>query len=64
MNLTSHLSSFSSGSSNSGSPLSPPRKTRSLDDLYEVTNLINDDLTLYCHLAIYESIVFEKANKG
>ena len=63
MNLTSPLSSSFSGSSNSGSPLSPPRKMRSLDDLYEVTNVINDDLTLYCHLAINEFIVFEKANK-
>jgi len=36
---------------------------RSLDDLYEITNPIDDDLTIYCHLAIYEPIVFEEAIK-
>jgi hypothetical protein len=36
---------------------------RSLDDLYEVTNPIDDNLTLYCHLAICESIVFENSIK-
>jgi hypothetical protein len=65
MNLTSPSSlSFSSNeSSNSGIPPSPLRKMRSLDDLYEVTNPIDDNLTLYCHLAICESIVFEKSIK-
>jgi hypothetical protein len=36
---------------------------RSLDDLYEITNSIDDDLTIYCHLAIHEPIVFEEAIK-
>jgi len=36
---------------------------KSLDDLYEVINAIDNNLTLYCHLAICESIVFEKSIK-
>jgi len=36
---------------------------RSLDDLYEVMNPINDDIILYYHLTIYEPIVFKKAIK-
>jgi len=38
----------------------PPRKMRRLDDLYEVTNPIVYDVTLYCHLATYDFIVFEE----
>jgi hypothetical protein len=36
---------------------------KSLDDLYEVTNSIDDDVTLYCHLATCDPIVFEEAIK-
>ena len=54
--------SSSNGNSNSGTPPGPPRKMRSLDDLYEVTNPI-DDIKLYCHLATFNPIVFEEAIK-
>jgi len=64
MNSTLHLSFSSSRSSSSGSPPSPPWKMRSLDDMYEVINLIDDDLILYCHLDTCEPIVFEKAIKN
>ena len=58
---SSSSSSFSfSGSLSIGSPLSPQRNIGSLDDLYWVTNLIND-VKLYCHLVICDSIVFKKA---
>jgi len=43
MNSTSHLSYSSSESLSSGGP---PRKMKSFDDLYEITNSIDDDLTL------------------
>jgi hypothetical protein len=56
-------SSSSSESSNSGSSLSPPRKIRSFDDLYEVHNPIDDDVTLYCQLATCDPIVFEEVVK-
>ena len=36
---------------------------KSLDDLYEVTNLIND-ITLYCHLTTCDTTVFEEAIKN
>jgi hypothetical protein len=36
---------------------------KSLDDLYEVTNSIDDDVTLYCHLGTCDPIVFEEAIK-
>jgi len=36
---------------------------RSLDDLYKVTNPIDNDLTLYYHLVIYKAIIFEKVIK-
>jgi len=55
-------SSFSGRSSNSGTPPSPPRKMRSLDDLYKVTNP-NEDVTLYCYLATCDLIVFETTIK-
>jgi len=32
--------------------------------MYEVINLIDDDLILYCHLDTCEPIVFEKAIKN
>jgi len=51
------FSSFNESSS-SGTPLSSPRKMMSLDDLYGVTNPI-DDVTLYCHLAKCDTIMFE-----
>jgi hypothetical protein len=53
-------SSYSESSSN-GTPQSPPRKMMSLDDLYEVTNPIDDDVTLYFHLATCDLIVFKEA---
>ena len=53
------MSSTSSNESlSNGTPPSSPRNMRSLDDLYKVTNLIND-VTLYCHLATCDTIVFE-----
>jgi hypothetical protein len=60
MNSTSHLSFFSSRSSSSDSSLSSSKKIRSLDDLYKIINPIDDDLSLYCHLATCKSIVFVK----
>jgi hypothetical protein len=60
MNSTSSSSS-SSESSSSGIPPSPPKKMRSLNDLYKVTNPIDNDVTLYCHLATCDPIVFEEA---
>jgi hypothetical protein len=36
---------------------------RSLNDLYGVSNPIDDDLTLYFHLAACEPIMFKKDNK-
>jgi hypothetical protein len=48
-------SSSSSENSSNGTPLSPPRMMRSLDDLYKVTNYI-DELTLYCHLVVSYSV--------
>jgi hypothetical protein len=61
--MSSTSSSSSNESSSSGTPPSPPKKMRSLDDIYEVTNPI-DDVTLYCHLAICDTIVFEETIKG
>jgi hypothetical protein len=63
MNSTSHLSSSSRGSSSNGSPPRPPRKMMILDDLYEVTNPIDDDVTLYYHLAICDPTMFEEVVK-
>jgi len=34
---------------------------RIFNDLYEVTNLIDNDVTLYCYLATCDPIVFEEA---
>jgi len=45
---------FFSGSSSSGT-LS--RKMGNLDDLYEITNSIDNDVILYCYLATYDPIV-------
>jgi hypothetical protein len=36
---------------------------RNLDDLYEITNSINDDVILYCHLAICDPIVLGEVIK-
>lgn len=33
---------------------------KSLDDLYKIINPIDDDLSLYCHLATCKSLVFVK----
>jgi hypothetical protein len=35
----------------------------SLDDLYEVINHIDDDVTLYCHLATCDPMMFEEVIK-
>ena len=56
---SSSFSSFNE-SSNNGAPPSLPRKIRSLDVLYEVTNPI-DDVTLYFHFATCDTIAFEEA---
>jgi hypothetical protein len=64
MNSTSHLSYSSSESLSSGSPPSPPRKMKSFDNLYEITNSIDDDLTLYYYLVTCKHIVFGKAIKN
>ena len=63
MSSTSHFSS-SNRSLNSNTPPSPPRNMRSLDDLYKVTNPIDNDVTLYCRLATCDLIVLEKAIKN
>jgi len=71
MNLTSPSStssssnsfSFSSGSSSSSTSPSPLRKMRILNDLYKITNPIDNDVILYCHLATCDPIVFEEAIK-
>jgi len=36
---------------------------KSLDDLYEITNHIDNDVTLYCHLTTWYPIMFEEAIK-
>jgi hypothetical protein len=48
MSSTSFFSS--SESSSSGTPLSPSKKMRSLDDLYKVTNPIDNDITVTPYL--------------
>jgi hypothetical protein len=53
----------SHGSSSSYTPSNPLRKMRSLGNLYEVTNPIDDDVTLYCHIATCDFIVLEEAIK-
>ena len=63
--VSSSLLSFSSnGSLSSGSPSSSPRKMRSINELYEVTTPIDNDVTLYYHLAVYDPIVFKEAIKN
>ena len=57
---SSSFSSCSNESTCSDTPPSPPIKMRCLDDLYEVTNPIDDDVTLYYHLATCDYIMFEK----
>ena len=57
------LFSFSNGSSSSGNPSSLPKRMGSLDELYEVTTPIDDDVTLYIHLATCDPIVFEEVIK-
>ena len=54
---------FSNGSSSSGNPSSPPKRMGSLDELYEVTTPIDDDVTLYYHLATCDPIMFEEVIK-
>jgi len=45
----------------SSSSYTPSRKMRSLGNLYEVTNPINDDVTIYCHITTCDLIVFKEA---
>jgi len=54
---------FSNESSSSGNPSSPPKRMWSLDELYEVTTPIDDDVTLYYHLATSDPIMFEEVIK-
>jgi hypothetical protein len=56
-------SSTPSSSSSRGSSSEMPPHMRSLQELYEVTENLNDDLTLYCHFADCELIGFEEAVK-
>jgi hypothetical protein len=56
-------SSTPSSSSSRGSASEMPPHMRSLQELYEVTNNLNDDLTLYCHFADCEPLGFEEAVK-
>jgi hypothetical protein len=55
--------STSSSSSLRGSSSERPPHMRSLQELYEVTENLNDDLNLFCHFADCEPIGFEKAVK-
>jgi hypothetical protein len=57
-------SSTLSSSSSRGSSIEMPPHMRSLQELYEVTKNLKDDLTLYCHFADCEQIGFEKAVKN
>ena len=52
-----------SSSSSSGSSSERPPHMRSLQELYKVTENLNDDLNLFCHFADWEPIGFEKAVK-
>jgi hypothetical protein len=56
-------SSSSSKSLSSGTPPSLPKKIKNLNDLYEITNHIDDNVTLYCHLIICDPIVFKESIK-
>jgi hypothetical protein len=56
-------SSTLSSSSSRGSSSEMPLHMRSLQELYEVTENLNDDLTLYCHFADCEPIGFEEVVK-
>lgn len=57
------FSFYSNISSNSGTLPNPPRNMKSLDDLYKITNHIDDDLTLYWHFGTCDPIVFEETIK-
>jgi hypothetical protein len=61
---SSPLSFFFSRSSSSGNPSSSPRRMKILNELYEVTTLIDYDVILYCFFSIYDLIVFKKAMKN
>jgi len=61
MMSSSPLSLTFSGSLSYGNPSSPPRRMKSLNELYKVTTFIDDYVMLYCHLAIYDPIMFEEA---
>jgi len=55
----SPLSFSSSKSSSNDNPSNPPRRMKSLYELYKVTIFIDIDVALYYHLAICDPIVFE-----
>jgi hypothetical protein len=56
-------SSTPSSSSSRGSSREMPPQMRSLQELYEITENLNDDLTFYCHFVNCEPIGFEEAVK-
>lgn len=58
MSLSSSLFSSYNGTSSRGNP---SRKMRSFSDLYEVSNLIDDNITLYYHFNTCDYIVHEEA---
>jgi hypothetical protein len=57
------ISSIPSSSSSRGSSSERPPHMRSLQELYEVTENLNDDLNLFCHFADCEPIGFKEAVK-
>jgi len=59
----SPTNSSTPSSSSRGSSSEMPPHMRSLQKLYEVTDNLNDDLTLYCHFVDCEPIGFEEAVK-
>jgi len=61
MMSSSPLSLTFSGSLSYGNPWSPLRRMKILNELYKVTTFIDDYVMLYCHLAIYDPIIFEEA---
>lgn len=61
MMSSSSLSLIFSGSLSYRNPSSPPRRMKSLNELYKVTTFVDDYVMLYCHLVIYDHIMFEEA---
>lgn len=63
MSLTLPLSSSSSKSSSGDNLPSPSRKVISLNDSYERTNFVDDNVTLYYHFNTSDPVVFEDTIK-